>query len=243
MPGYGTQTVKDNTIGVFRPSAAAWIIDNGNGKYDGPGPCGPGVPTTTTDPCFNYGMGTDVPLTGDWDGGTAQSILSNDFTVGVYRTTTDPTIFLLSNTNSPPSSVISITAGPPSFNYRPVAGKWMENSNGTAISTGKTKVGVFRPSTGLWVLDSGNHMVNACGVDYCFSLYAGMYQANDIPIAGDWNNDGVITIGLFRRGIGAAPDTFLLSNINPFEARNNGPIYLWDRTVAGDQGRMAGCLS
>jgi hypothetical protein len=43
---------------------------------------------------------------------------------------------------------------------RPVTGDW----NGT----GKTEIGVFRPSTGEWFLDlNGNGKLDACGVDAC----------------------------------------------------------------------------
>lgn len=229
---YGND-VKDNTIGVFRPSAAAWVVDNGNGKYDGPGPCGPGVPTANTDPCFNYGIGSDEPITGDWDNGTANGIPTNDFTVGVYRSTTDPTRFLLSDTNNPPAIAATVLAGPPSFGYKSVAGKWQG-------ITGATKVGVFRPSTGGWYLDSGSRMIDACGTDYCFFLASSIYQAQagDIPLAGDWNNVGITSIGLFRRGIGTAPDYFYLSNVNPFDVRNNGTISSWDYAIPVAPGNL-----
>jgi hypothetical protein len=210
---------------VFRPSAGAWVVDNGNGKYDGPGPCGPGVPTTTTDPCFNYGISTDIPITGDWDNAIANNVSTNDVTVGLYRPTTNPNAFFLSDRNDPPSTYATIYTGPPSFGYQPVTGKWQGN-NGASNAT--SKVGVFRPASGGWYLDSGNQLVDGCGIDYCFSLAASMFQSGDIPLAGDWNNDGVVSIGVFRRGIGSAPDYFFLSNVNPYTVRNNGTISSWD---------------
>jgi len=132
---YGTQTVKDNTIGVFKPNSAGWIMDNGNGKYDGPVPCVSGDPSPIFDPCFAYGLGnSDLPITGDWDNATANNKPSNEFTVGVYRPTTNPNFFLLSNTNNPPSSLPPIVTAPPSFGYQPVAGKWQGNGTSNATS-------------------------------------------------------------------------------------------------------------
>jgi len=226
---YGTQTVKDNTIGVFRPSAATWYVDNGNGKYDG---CTSAPPTTTSDQCFTYGISTDVPITGDWDNAAVNSP-SNDFTVGLYRLS-DPNVFYLSNTNNPPSTVVPLATGPASFGYKPVTGKWQGNGASNATS----KVGVFRPSTGGWYLEGGNQMVDGCGNDYCFFLAAGMYQLGDIPIAGDWNGDGIVSIGLFRPGVGGAPDYFFLSNVNPFDVRFNGTIFYWDYAIPGGPGNF-----
>ena len=111
-----------------------------------------------------------------------------------------------------------------------MAGKW--------ASHGASNVGVFRPSTGGWYLDTGNFFADGCGTDYCFSLAAGMYQAGDTPIAGDWNNDGIVSIGLFRRGIGTAPDYFYLSNINPFSVRFNGTISSWNSAIPGGPGNF-----
>ncbi len=91
---------------------------------------------------------------------------------------------------------------------------------------------------GGWYLDSGNNIVEPCGTDYCFFLATGMFQAGDIPIAGDWDNNGTVTIGLFRRGIGNAPDYFYLSNMNPFTVRNNGTITQWDHSISMAAGNL-----
>ncbi len=56
----------------------------------------------------------------------------------------------------------------------PVAGDW--NNDGIA------EIGVFRPSTGEWLLDlNGNRQW---------------------PVTGDWNNDGIAEIGVFRPSTG-----------------------------------------
>ena len=60
-------------------------------------------------------------------------------------------------------------------------------------------IGVFRPSTGYWYLDlNGNHKWDDCGVDGCYQYG----QNGDQPVVGDWNNDGVAEIGVFRPSAG-----------------------------------------
>ena len=93
---YG-KNVNDNTIGVFRSATATWYVDNGNGKLDATA-CTSAAPIATRDQCFVYGWSTDVPVTGNWDN-AALILPGNDFTVGVYRPTIDPTYFFLSNRN------------------------------------------------------------------------------------------------------------------------------------------------
>ncbi len=69
----------------------------------------------------------------------------------------------------------------------PVAGDW--NNDGIA------EIGVFRPSTGEWLLDlNGNRQWDGNGAD-------GLYRfgkSGDLPVTGDWNNDGIAEIGVFR---------------------------------------------
>jgi hypothetical protein len=51
------------------------------------------------------------------------------------------------------------------------------------IFSGKDKVGVFRPSTGEWLLDfNGNGKWDGCGVDACLSFG----QDGDLPGVGKW---------------------------------------------------------
>ena len=148
-----------------------------------------------------------------------------DVTAGFYRPTANPTFFSLSNTNNPPSTVANVYVAPPGFGYKPVTGKWQ----GNGASNATTKVGVFRPGTGGWYLDSGNQVVDACGTDYCFFLASCLYQPGDIPIAGDWDNDGIVSVGVYRPWTG----TFYLSNVNPFNVRFNNTISTWDYIIQG----------
>jgi len=69
----------------------------------------------------------------------------------------------------------------------PVTGDWNAD--------GRTEIGVFRPSTHLFYLDyNGNGVWNGAIVDrqYNFGI------SGDIPITGDWDNDGKYEIGVFR---------------------------------------------
>jgi hypothetical protein len=73
----------------------------------------------------------------------------------------------------------------------PTPGDW----NGDGI----TEIGVFRPSTGKWCLDmNGNGQWDGCGADGCYTF--GMN--GDLPVAGDWDGDGVAEIGVFRPSTG-----------------------------------------
>ncbi|MGE4091119.1 MAG: hypothetical protein AB7G75_09795 [Candidatus Binatia bacterium] len=187
---YGTQTANDNTLGVFNTSNAQWYIDNGNGKWDG---CTSGAPTKDTDQCVGaYGFTSDTPVTGDWDG-------NGSITLGVYRENMAgcaPGVpcFLLRNDNSVGAPNITFNTGPASFGSRPVVGKW------PGLGTG-TKVGVFRPSTGEWLLDNGDWNFNGCGLsDPCFNTPG--TQVGDIPFAGDWLGNGQVGVGFFRPSTG-----------------------------------------
>ena len=72
----------------------------------------------------------------------------------------------------------------------PITGDW----NGD----GHTKVGIYRSSNGLFILDSnGNGMFDSG--DAVFNLGVGS-QAGDVPVVGDWNGDGRTKVGIFRQG-------------------------------------------
>jgi hypothetical protein len=72
----------------------------------------------------------------------------------------------------------------------PVTGDW--------DCDGITDIGVFRPSTGQWLLDlNGNHRWDSSG--------DGLYnfgRPGDLPVTGDWNGDGITDIGVFRPSTG-----------------------------------------
>ena len=81
------------------------------------------------------------------------------------------------------------------------------NSAGYDISTQVTfinvttnvtsKIGIFRPSSGIWSLDSnGNYAWEVSDKSLSWGL------PGDIPVIGDWNGDGKDDIGIFRPSSG-----------------------------------------
>jgi hypothetical protein len=64
-----------------------------------------------------------------------------------------------------------------------------------------TKIGVFRPGTGEWFLDSnGNGRWDGCNVDKCIGSFG---QAGDLPITGSWSGTGKTDLGTFTPGTGS----------------------------------------
>ena len=72
----------------------------------------------------------------------------------------------------------------------PITGDW----NGD----GHTKIGIYRPSNGLFILDTNGNGVIDTG-DSVFNLHIGK-SPGDIPVTGDWNGDGRTKVGYFRQG-------------------------------------------
>jgi hypothetical protein len=146
----------DTKIGVFRPSTAQWYVDrNGNGRWDG----------CSVDGCLGpFGLGTDLPVAGDWNGtGIAQ--------IGVFR---NGSWYLDLNGNGKWDGCgVDRCYSFGLSSDRPVVGDW--NGSGT------TKVGVYR--NGSWYLDlNGNGKWDGCGVDRCYSF--GL--VGDLPVSGAW---------------------------------------------------------
>jgi hypothetical protein len=58
----------------------------------------------------------------------------------------------------------------------PIIGDW--------DGSGKTRIGVFRPSTGMWYLDmNGNGILDECSVDRCIGPFG---VQGDLPVVGKW---------------------------------------------------------
>jgi hypothetical protein len=71
----------------------------------------------------------------------------------------------------------------------PVAGDW--------LGTGHASVGIYRPTTGQWFLDTNNNGIIDPGDTMPFN-YGGI--AGDKPVVGDWNGIGKTCVGIFRQG-------------------------------------------
>ena len=165
-PASGIPVLPPRFVGVFR--GGFWFFDNnGNNTWDG----------TPTDQFLAFGLATDMPVVGDWNGDGRKKI-------GIYR---DGFWVLDYNGNgvwdgTPTDRVLAF--GLPGD--IPVVGDW----NGNGFS----KIGVFR--NGFFFLDYNGNGVWEGSTDrfYAFGL------AGDLPVAGDWNGDGRSKIGVYRNG-------------------------------------------
>jgi uncharacterized protein YaiE (UPF0345 family) len=211
--------VTPSKIGIFRPSAHTFYLKNG---------------TTTT--AINWGVSTDLPVTGDWnsDGRTD---------VGMFRPSAH-TFYLKNGTTT-----TAINWGVSTD--LPVTGDWngdrrtdvgvFRNSthmfylkNGTTTMTinwgtstdlpvtgdwngdGRTEVGVFRPSVHTFYLKNGT---TTTAISWGIKT--------DLPVTGDWNGDRRTDVGVFRPSV----HTFYLKNGTTTTAINWGTST--DKPVTG----------
>lgn len=134
---------------------------------------------------FGFGDLGDVFLAGDWNGDGID-------TPGVYRQRAGVApLWVLSNSPNGGGALISFAWGNPTGDI-PIVGDW----NGDGSDT----VGLFRPLGGgpnTFFLANGN--ADGGGGAAGFTLG----NPGDAPIAGDWNADGVDTVGLVRPTAGA----------------------------------------
>ena len=62
------------------------------------------------------------------------------------------------------------------------------------------KIGIFRPSTGQWFLDSnGNGIFDSCTIDTCVTGYGSNAM---LPVVADWEGTGHTSIGVFEPNTG-----------------------------------------
>ena len=154
-----TSTVRIN--GRMRTRSGQWKFDtNKNTRFDG----------CAVDECDTFdGLG-ELPVVGDWAGtgneeiglflpkyGTWYLDLNGN---GIWDgCTTDKCISRFGTKGD-----------------LPVVGDW--------DGTGKVRIGIFRPSTGMWYLDTnGNGKLDACGIDLCLGPFG---QSGDLPVVGNW---------------------------------------------------------
>ena len=138
-----------------------WRFDNNdNSTFDG----------CSVDQCDTFSVVGEIPVIGDWSGTGAEQI--------ALFTSKDGTWYLDSNGNEKWDGC-STDKCLGQFGTKgdiPIAGDW--------DGTGKVRIGVFRPSTGMWYLDlNGNGKLDACGVDACIGPFG---QPGDLPIVGKW---------------------------------------------------------
>lgn len=167
-------------LAVFRPETGTFILDSGARGFDGP---------ELDTGSFQFGLGTDRPVVGDWNGDGIDDL-------GVFRP--DGGLFIL---DSRMRGFEGHELDEGSFQFglptdSPVIGDW----NGDGIDD----LGVFRPSDldpnlGQFILDTGERGFQG------HELTESSFQfglANDIPVVGDWNGDGIDDLGVYRPNLG-----------------------------------------
>ena len=161
-------------LGLFLPSISQWQLDvNGNYTWDG----------CALDTCQeSFGGSGDMPVAGQWTTAGSDRI-------GTFRTD-NGTWYLDASGNGNLNCLWDYCF---SFsNYAngdvPVAGDW--------TGSGTSRVGLYRPSTGQWLLDrNGSQSWNGCSTDTCVNDFGAL---GDLPITGDWSGNGISKIGIFR---------------------------------------------
>src|SRR5205823_1241536 len=148
-----------------------------------------------------FGQAGDQPLAGDWNG---DGIVD----VGVFRPSTGQFLlrfakleFVRACTFCPLTATIVVTTITINFGQPgdlAIVGDW----NGDGIDT----PGVFRPATtGTFLLTNSIANNSTPPADIVFNFGT----TGDLPIAGDWDGDGIDTPGVFRPATSA---TFFLEN-------------------------------
>lgn len=127
---------------------------------------------------FYFGGPGDVPIVGDWNGDGVD-------TVGVYR----DGLVLLRNSNSGGIADVMYYYG--SAGDVPIAGDWNDDGYDT--------VSIYRPSKGQ-VFITNEIGAGGGAIIADFSYYFGI--PGDKPFAGDFDGDGVDTVGLHRESSG-----------------------------------------
>ena len=140
-----------------------------------------------------FGAPTDQPIVGDWNGDGVK-------TIGLFR---DGTFFLHNRNESTGTPDLQFSFG--QAGDIPIVGDW----DGDGVDT----IGVYRRASSLHF--SSLFLLRNSNSSGAADITVSFGSLNDAPLAGDWNGDGVDTIGLFRKPVGTATaTTFLLRNSN-----------------------------
>jgi hypothetical protein len=167
-----------DSIGVWRPSTGNWYLHKTAVIFDNSSYISDNAANIV--PVFGWGSGAvgDRPVVGDWDG--------SGFTeVGVWRPGSGEWFLDLNNT-----AYVSNTA--PNIDYvsnfgeagdQPIVGAWFGQPS-TITLPGFSKIGVYRPSSGIWYLSRNNSSFGT-GMDTITVQGVGS-SPSDIAVVGNW---------------------------------------------------------
>jgi hypothetical protein len=134
--------------------------------------------TGPADQLITFGQSGDQPVAGDWNG-------SGTDKPGVFRASTGQFILQISALK-----IIIVNFG--GAGNIAVVGDW----DGNGIDT----PGVFNPATGQWQLTNGINGLNTTNSFPTANFTFTLGQNGDVPVAGDWDGDGIDGVGVFRPG-------------------------------------------
>jgi hypothetical protein len=165
--------VNGSIIGTFTPKTTVivkgrkvvkrglWNFDlNGNSSLDG----------CSVDECDTFGDVGELPVVGDWTGTGTEEI-------GLFIPSKG--YWYLDRNGNGKWDGCRVDKCLGTFGKTgdlPIIGDW--------DGTGKIRIGVFRPSTGMWYLDmNGNGKLDGCKTDACVGPFG---QTGDLPVVGKW---------------------------------------------------------
>jgi len=190
------------TVGLHRRDEGKFYLRNSNDA----GPA---------DVVVRYGTAPSsaIALAGNWDGLKAEAgvnesgdtVYKDWDTIGLYDQGNG--VFELRNSNAPGAADVTFRFGPEKSDWLPVAGDW--DDSGDAINHKDfDTVGLYDPVNGVFYLRNHNSPGPADIPPFRFGPE--LSPRHWLPIAGDWNDDGKDTIGLYDPVSG----TFYLKNSN-----------------------------
>ena len=156
-----------DTIGLYDPVTSTFFYKNTNS---------PGV----ADGSVQYGPANSgwLPLAGDWDG-------DGDDSFGLYDPVTST--FFLKHDLTPGAADVVVQFGPADAGWQPVVGDF--------DGDGSTTIGLYDPTTGTFYLQNSN-VAGPAEIVVQFGTGTTNVTFQWRGLAGDWDGDGVDTIGI-----------------------------------------------
>jgi serine-aspartate repeat-containing protein C/D/E len=161
-------------------TGGTWIIDtNRNGYFD------PGIDWSNSPNTFGSTIG-DVPLAIDWDGDGIQEM-------AIFRQ--GGTWFIDMNHNGAFEAGVDWSNSPNTFGRTAGDVPLAIDADGDGVQ----ELAIFRQG-GTWFIDMNHNGAFEAGVDWSNSPNTFGRTAGDVPLAIDWDGDGIQELCIFRQG-------------------------------------------